>query len=56
MIIGGAVQFLLFMAIYIAANWPARPWVMNHLISIVDTVPAMAFKTGLCVFAGLIEK
>jgi hypothetical protein len=54
MIIGGAVQFLLFMAIYIAANWPARPWVMDHVISIVDTVPAMAFKAGLCVFAGLI--
>jgi hypothetical protein len=54
MIIGGAVQFLLFMAIYIAANWPARPWVKDHVISIVDTVPAMAFKAGLCVFAGLI--
>ncbi|HWB11300.1 MAG TPA: hypothetical protein VG826_18875 [Pirellulales bacterium] len=54
MIIGGAAQFLLFMAIYIASNWPARPWVKDHLISIVDTVPAMAFKAGLCVFAGLI--
>jgi len=54
MIIGGAAQFLLFMAIYIAANWPARPWVKDHVISIVDTVPAMAFKAGLCVFAGLI--
>ena len=54
MIIGGAVQFLLFMAIYIAANWPARPWDRAHVISIVDTVPAMAFKAGLCAFAGLV--
>jgi hypothetical protein len=54
MVIGGAGQFLLFMAIYIAGNWPARPWVKDHVISIVDTVPAMAFKAGLCVFAVLI--
>ena len=54
MIIGGAVQFLLFMTIYIAGNWPARPWVRDHVVSIVDTVPAMAFKAGLCVFAGLV--
>ena len=53
MIIGGAGQFLLFMAIYIAGNRPARPWVKDHVISIVDTVPAMAFKAGLCVFAVL---
>jgi hypothetical protein len=54
MIIGGAGQFLLFMAIYIAGNWPARPWVKDHIISIVDTVPAMAFKASLCVLGGLI--
>ena len=54
MIVGGAGQFLLFMAIYIAGNWPARPWVRDHVVSIVDTVPAMAFKAGLCVFAGLV--
>jgi hypothetical protein len=54
MIVGGAGQFLLFMAIYIVANWPARPWVWDHVVSIVDTVPAMAFKAGLCVVAGLI--
>ena len=54
MIVGGAGQFLLFMAIYIASNWPARPWVKDHVISIVDTVPAMAFKAGGCVFAGLV--
>ena len=54
MIVGGAGQFLLFMAIYMAGNWPDRPWVKDHVISIVDTVPAMAFKAGLCVFAGLV--
>ena len=54
MIVGGVGQFLLFMAIYIAGNWPARPWVKDHVISIVDTVPAMAFQAGLCVLAGLI--
>ena len=53
MILGGVGQFLLFMAIYIAGNWPARPWVKGHVISIVDTVPAMAFKASLCVFAVL---
>lgn len=53
MIVGGAGQFLLFMAIYIAGNWPARPWVRDHVVSIVDTVPAMAFKAGLCPFAVL---
>ena len=53
MIVGGVGQFLLFMAIYIAGNWPARPWVKDHAVAIVDTVPAMAFKAGLCVFAVL---
>jgi hypothetical protein len=53
MIVGGAGQFLLFMAIYIAGNWPARPWVRDHVVSIVDTVPAMAFKAAVCVFGGL---
>jgi hypothetical protein len=54
MIVGGAGQFLLFMAIYLAANWPARPWVREHAVSIVDTVPAMVFKAGLCMFAVLV--
>ena len=53
MIVGGVGHFLLFMAIYIAGNWPARPWVKDHAVAIVDTVPAMAFKAGLCVFAVL---
>ena len=53
MIVGGAGQFLLFMAIYIAGNWPARPWVRDHVVSIVDTVPAMGFKAAVCVFVGL---
>ena len=55
MIAGGAGQFLLFMAIYIAGNWPARPWVKDQVISIVDTVPATAFKAGLCVVAVLVN-
>ena len=54
MIVGGLCQFVLLMSIYIAGNWPARPWVKDHVISIVDTVPAMAFKASLCVFAGLV--
>ena len=54
MIVGGVGQFLLFMAIYISGNWPARPWDRDHVVAIVDTVPAMAFKAGLCVFAGLV--
>ena len=54
MIVGGVGHFLLFMAIYIAGNWPARPWVKDHAVAIVDTVPAMAFKAGLCAFAGLV--
>jgi hypothetical protein len=54
MIVGGVCQFLLFMAIYIRCNWPARPWDLDHVVSIVDTVPAMAFKAGLCVFGGLV--
>jgi hypothetical protein len=54
MIVGGVGQFLLFMALYIGASWPARPWDRAHAVSIVDTVPAMAFKAGLCAFAGLV--
>jgi len=33
---------------------PTWPVPQDHLTSILDTVPAMAFKAGLCVFAGLI--
>ena len=54
MILGGVSQFLLFMALYIGGSWPARPWDRDHVVSIVETVPAMAFKAGLCVFAGLV--
>jgi hypothetical protein len=54
MIVGGVGQFLWFMAIYIAGNWPARPWVKDHVVSIVETVPAMSFKAAGCVFGGLV--
>jgi hypothetical protein len=53
MIVGGVGQFLLFMALYIGGNWPARPWDRDHVVSIVETVPAMAFKSAICVFGGL---
>jgi hypothetical protein len=46
-------QFLLFMSIYINANWPNQRMNRDHLTSILDTVPAMAFKAAGCVFAGL---
>ena len=53
MIVVALCQFLLFMSIYISAHWPTQPMNWDHLTSILDTVPAMAFKAAVCVFAGL---
>ena len=53
MIVVALCQFLLFMSIYISANWPTQPMNGDHLTFILDTVPAMAFKAAVCVFAGL---
>jgi hypothetical protein len=53
MIVGGLSQFLLLMSIYISANWPTQPMNWDHLTSILDTVPAMAFKAAVWVFTGL---
>jgi hypothetical protein len=54
MISVGSCQFLLFMSIYASANWPTQSMDWNHLASLLGTVPAMAFKAVLCVFAGLV--
>jgi hypothetical protein len=54
MIVVGLCQFLFLMSIYISANWPTQPMNWDHLTSILDTVPAMAFKAVVCVFAGLV--
>ncbi len=54
MIVVALCQFLLLMSIYIGANWPAQPMNWDHLTSIIDTIPAMAFKAAVCVFAGLV--
>jgi hypothetical protein len=53
MVVAALCQFLLFMSIYISANWPTQPMDWDHLTSILDTVPAMAFKAAVCVFAAL---
>jgi hypothetical protein len=50
----GLSQFVLFMSIFISANWPTPSMTRDHLTSILNTVPAMAFKAILCVFAGLV--
>jgi hypothetical protein len=54
MLVGGSCQFLLLMTIYIGSNWPAQPMSWGHVTSVLGTVPAMAFKASLCVFAGLV--
>lgn len=54
MIVGGLCQFLFLMSIYISANWQIQPMNGDHLTSILETVPAMAFKAAVCVFAGLV--
>jgi predicted permease len=46
-------QFLLFMSVYVSAKWPTQPMNWDHFTTILDTVPAMAFKAAVCVFAGL---
>ena len=53
MIVTALCQFLLFMSIYISTNWPTQPMNRDYLTSILDTVPAMAFKAAVCVFTGL---
>ena len=53
MVVAALCQFLLFMSIYIGGNWPDRPMNQDHLTSILNTVPAMAFKAAVCVFTGL---
>jgi hypothetical protein len=53
MIVVALCQFLLFMSVYISANWPTQPMNWDHFTSILDIVPAMAFKAAVCVFAGL---
>lgn len=50
-IVGGLGQFMVLMAVYVAANGLARSWSRDHLFSILETVPAMAFKALLCVVA-----
>ena len=54
MILVALSQFLLFMSIYISANRLTAPMNWDHVASILDTVPAMAFKAAGCVFAGLV--
>ena len=53
MIVVALCQFMLFMSVYISANWPTQPMNWDHFTSILDTVPAMAFKAAACVFTGL---
>jgi hypothetical protein len=53
MVIAALCQFLLFMSIYISGNWPTQPMKWEHLTSVIDTVPAMAFKAAVCVLTGL---
>ena len=53
MIVVALCQFMLFMSVYIGANWATRLMNWDHFTSILDTVPAMAFKAAVCVFAGL---